>query len=63
MTPYVTERLYAVAYGCAMRSFDDDAIKGLALAVYEIIFENGSPPVHILLRDYARGVIELAFAS
>jgi hypothetical protein len=58
--PYVSERIYAVAYGCAMRSTDLDAIKQLALRVYRLIFEGGNPPVHILLRDYARGVIEVA---
>ncbi len=58
--PYVLERLFAVAYGCAMRSTDDAAISDLAKDVYEWIFKNGEPPPHILLRDYARGVIELA---
>ncbi|HEX7997691.1 MAG TPA: AVAST type 2 anti-phage system protein Avs2 [Pyrinomonadaceae bacterium] len=58
--PYVTERLYAVAYGCSMRSTDDEAIGELAADIYRAIFEGGSPPVHILLRDYARGVIERA---
>lgn len=58
--PYVSERIYAAAYGCAMRSTDLDAIKQLALHVYRLIFEGGNPPVHILLRDYARGVIEVA---
>ena len=58
--PYVLERLFAVAYGCAMRSTDTDAIGELAEDVYKWIFEEGAPPPHILLRDYARGVIELA---
>jgi len=58
--PYVLERLFAVAYGCAMRSIDNNAIAELAEDVYEWIFKDGTPPPHILLRDYARGVIELA---
>lgn len=58
--PYVAERLYAVAYGCSMRSVDDRAIGELAGDVYRLVFEGGSPPVHLLLRDYARGVIEHA---
>ena len=57
---YVLERLYAVAYGCVMRSHDIQEIASLALNVYEQVFEDGSPPIHILLRDYARGVIEIA---
>ena len=58
--PYVLERLLAVAYGCAMRSIDNNAIGELAQNIYDWIFRNGEPPPHILLRDYARGVIELA---
>lgn len=58
--PYVLERLFAVAYGCAMRGRNDDAIAELATDVYEWIFKEGAPPPHILLRDYARGVIEVA---
>jgi hypothetical protein len=58
--PYLTERLYAVAYGCSLRSQDGQALRGLARCVYDLVFKNGGPPVHILLRDYARGVIETA---
>ena len=56
--PYVTERVYAVAYGVAMRSQDLHEVGELSRLVYERAFLSGSPPVHILLRDYARGVIE-----
>ena len=58
--PYVSERVYAVAYGVAMRSHDADALGKLALLVYEKVFVSGGPPPHILLRDYARGVVERA---
>ncbi len=58
--PYVSERLYCVAYGCALRGHDDDALKLLAEFVYSKIFENQAPPANILLRDYARGVVEFA---
>lgn len=58
--PYVLERIFCVAYGCAMRSTDPVALGDLAQNVYAWIFEKGNPPPHILLRDYARGVIELA---
>lgn len=59
---YILERLYAVAYGCAMRSTDDIAIAQLAQDVYDWVFKNGKPIPHILFRDYARGVIELALS-
>ncbi len=58
--PYVLERLFAVAYGCAMRSMDNRSLGELAKDVYECVFKDGTPPPHILLRDYARGVIEVA---
>ncbi|MCL4266050.1 MAG: ATP-binding protein [Anaerolineae bacterium] len=58
--PYISERLYAVAYGCALRSVNDTQIEGLAQKIYEWIFRDNTPPPHILLRDYARGVIEYA---
>lgn len=58
--PYVTERIYAVAYAVAMRSHDAVMVGTLAQRVYNLVFTTGSPPPHILLRDYARGVIERA---
>lgn len=61
--PYVLERLYAAAYGCAMRSTDKKAISELAKDVYNQVFKNGEPQPDILLRDYARGIIELALRS
>ncbi len=57
---YVLERVYAAAYGAAMRCNDPAMVSSLASCVYCQIFASGSPPPHILLRDYARGVIERA---
>lgn len=59
--PYVVERVYAVAYGVAMRCHDPVTVGALAQGVYNCVFATDSPPPHILLRDYARGVIERAF--
>ena len=57
--PYITERLYAVAYGCAIRSRTDNKnLKTLSQWVYDEIFKSGNPPEHIFVRDYARGIIE-----
>ena len=58
--PYVAERIYAVAYCVAMRSHDSQGVGNLASAIYQTVFASGNPPAHILLRDYARGVIERA---
>ena len=58
--PYVLERVYAAVYGVSMRSRNSDEITKLALSVYDHVFAEETPPVHILLRDYARGAIERA---
>ena len=58
--PYVCERVMAAAYGIAIRSTDARGMAPLVEAVYEEVFAHGEPPVHYLLRDYARGVIERA---
>lgn len=56
---YIVERLYAVAYGCALRETNPEKIKPLATLVYDTEFATGQPMTHILIRDYARGIVEL----
>lgn len=56
--PYVYERLFAVAYGCALRTQDRKALVSLSQYIYQTIFDQVEVYPHILLRDYARGVIE-----
>lgn len=58
--PYVAERILAVAYGVAMRSNDATGVGRVAQSVYRHVFAGGTPPAHLLLRDYARGVVERA---
>lgn len=60
---YILERLYAVAYGCILRTEKDDSIILIAQYVYDVIFKDGNPPIHILLRDYSRNVIEYAISK
>lgn len=59
---YVLERLYCVAYGCAMRLADCEALRALAEHTYRSVFSHDDVIPHILLRDYARGIIEVAAA-
>jgi hypothetical protein len=59
--PYVLERVFAVAYGCVLRN--KSCAADLAVCVYRLIFEGSKPPPDILLRDYARGIIEVAIHS
>ena len=57
---YILERLYAVSYGCILRTEKDISIKTIAQYIYDTIFKGANPPTHILLRDYARNAIEYA---
>lgn len=61
--PYITERLYAVAYGCVLRNKKDKkGLRSLAEYVYGKNFKDNAP-THILIRDYARGIVEVAVAK
>lgn len=57
---YLQERLYASIYGGLCNAETDDYLKTIATYVFEIQFKDKSPTIHLLLRDYARGIIELA---
>ena len=58
--PYVVERIFAVAYGAAARNRSPAEVGPLAECVYSRVFASDTLPAHILLRDYARGVVERA---
>ena len=56
---YITERLLAAVYGvCCFLNGED--VKNTAKAVYDCFFINDSVPQHLLVRDYAQGIIERA---
>ena len=57
---YLVERLYAVTYGIICNITDPQIISCIAVLVFEFVFKDGKPIPHILLRDYARGILELA---
>ena len=59
--PYIYERLFAVAFGCVLRTTQTNLIKNLAEYVFKEIFDKVDEIYpHILLRDYARNIIEYA---
>lgn len=58
--PYIQERIYAVSYGVAMRCHDAESVGRLSMSIYNKTFATNAPPPHILLRDYARGIVERA---
>ena len=58
--PYILERIYAVGYGIALREINAKNLIDLANYIYELEFKNNTPYPNILLRDYARGIVELS---
>jgi hypothetical protein len=62
--PYVYERLFAAAYGCALRTKQIKDLAKLSEYINDAIFKDKDEIYpHALLRDYARGVIEFAHFS
>jgi hypothetical protein len=58
--PYVIERLLGATYGAVCRNPESEHLASVAMHVYAWIFQTGNPPVHVLSRDYARNIVELA---
>lgn len=61
--PYVWERIFAVALGCALRTDNVQELKYLAETVYQKVFCTEYVYPNILLRDYAREIIEFSIHS
>lgn len=59
---YLIERLYASIYGAVVFLNNDVIIKDISLCIYNYQFKNNRPYTNILLRDYARGIIEFAYS-
>ena len=61
---YIRERLLAAIYGACQfvdkESNDIEHVGNVAKSVYDTIFAGGNPPLHLLVRDYAQGIIERA---
>lgn len=58
--PYVTERLYAAAFGACCIDQSQARLSTYSHSVFTKIYLNHSPPTALLTRDYALGIIELA---
>lgn len=62
--PYITERLLAACYGAAMQGMDLTRCKVLAASVWEKHFaDDRQPPLNLLARDYAFGILLYAQAA
>ena len=58
--PYIIERLYAAAFGACCNDPEDGRLRSYSQLVYDAAFASGEPPVALLTRDYALGIVELA---
>ncbi|MEQ8191786.1 MAG: SIR2 family protein, partial [Candidatus Eremiobacterota bacterium] len=58
--PYVIERLYAVAFGCIVAEQKINKIEALAIYVYDVFFKNEYIYPNMLVRDYAKSIVEYA---
>ncbi len=61
--PYVIERIYAAAFGACCIDQKPERLNSYARKVFEKVFSQGNPPVALLTRDYALGIVELAVNS
>ncbi|MCH5376033.1 MAG: hypothetical protein JJ992_18850, partial [Planctomycetes bacterium] len=57
---YVLDRVLAAAYGAATRNWSNEGLTELAQAAFAAVFGRCPMPTHALVRDHARGIIELA---
>lgn len=57
---YVAERTLGAAYGATMRSMDTQGVCAVADRTYARVFAAGRPRPHLLLREYAQGIIKRA---
>lgn len=58
---FLQERLYAISYGSVTNISDYDVIANVASWIWDKQFKNGRPTLHLLLREYAAGVMEYAY--
>lgn len=57
--PYIIQRLYGVVFGACCKRTDERGFQALAEHVYREVFDQEKVYPDILLRDYARLIIEL----
>lgn len=58
--PYVYERILAAAYGAVLRSIELKELDTLSKFILEAIFQQAEVYPNVLVRDYARNIIEYA---
>lgn len=58
--PYVSERVFAAAYGAVLRSDNLEGLGNLSRYIVESFFSKDEVYPNILVRDYARNIVEYA---
>jgi hypothetical protein len=58
--PYVYERIFAAAYGVVLRSTNLEGLHELSSSIVETIFLKETVYPNVLVRDYARNIVEHA---
>jgi SAM-dependent methyltransferase len=58
---YVLERLYAAAYGACCIDPSHERVRVYAQVTFHTVFNQKVPPENLLLRDYARGIVDLTY--
>jgi hypothetical protein len=57
---YILERCLAAAYGALIRAGDENVLAETASAVFDELFQTGRLPANVMIRDYARLILECA---
>ena len=58
--PYVITNLYVITYAIILKNTNTSQIEKIAIYIYSKTFEQDIPPPDILIRDYARRIINYA---
>lgn len=61
--PYIRERVYAIAFGYAVRETNQENLITLSQFAYKEVFNKDEVYPNILLRDYARNIIEYTLSK
>lgn len=56
--PYIVERVFAVAFGCCTGNAAKSYVAPVAQLVNDLVFKGENPPEHILIRDYAKCIVD-----
>ncbi len=59
--PYISERIYGIAFGCVVNEDSPQQLKTLSEYVYKTIFNQDTVYPNILLRTYAKNIIDYAY--